>query len=107
MTTQRLRGRKLQEQRKRVWLANPRCARCGLVTSFPSGFELDHRVALADEGTNDDSNMQVLHHQCHVDKTNEDMGFKPQVAIGLDGFPVEVPQRKVSAARWQRVARQK
>jgi 5-methylcytosine-specific restriction endonuclease McrA len=107
VTIERLRGRKLQDQRKRVWLDNPRCARCGLVTVFPSGFELDHKTALADGGTNDDNNMQVLHHQCHVDKTNEDMGFKPQVTTGLDGFPVVVPHTRASTARWKRVARGK
>jgi 5-methylcytosine-specific restriction protein A len=107
MTIERLRGRALQQQRERIWLQDPRCARCGLVTAFPSGFELDHKIALANDGTNDDSNMQVLHHECHEKKTNEDLGYKPKVAIGLDGFPVESEPGSVRrrTARWKRAGR--
>jgi 5-methylcytosine-specific restriction endonuclease McrA len=105
---ERLRGRALQSQRKRVWLRDKGiCARCKRVTTFPSGFELDHIVALANKGTNDDANMQILHHECHDEKTNEDLGYKPRVAIGLDGFPVEAPadSTRRRTARWKRVAR--
>ena len=108
MTIERLRGRALQRQRERVWLRDQGlCARCGLITTFPSGFELDHRVALANEGTNDDDNMQVLHHECHEAKTNEDLGYKPKIAIGVDGFPIERPADSVTSrtARWKRTAR--
>lgn len=107
MTVQRLRGRALQAQRKRCWLKDPRCARCGLVTAFPSGFELDHTTALVNGGTNDDSNMQVLHHACHEAKTNEDLGYTPKVATGTDGWPVEVAPHQAAAARWKRVERGK
>lgn len=108
MSIERLRGRALQRQRERVWLRDQGlCARCGLITTFPSGFELDHRVALANEGTNDDSNMQILHHECHEAKTNEDLGYAPKVATGADGWPVEdAPDSARSrTARWKRVAR--
>lgn len=108
MSIERLRGRALQRQRKRVWLRDQGvCARCGLVTTFPSGFEMDHKVALANEGTNDDANMQILHHECHEEKTNEDLGYKPKVAIGLDGFPIESEPGSMRrrTARWKRVAR--
>ncbi|MDN4052892.1 HNH endonuclease signature motif containing protein [Massilia sp. YIM B02763] len=110
MSIDRLRGRALQRQRERVWLRDPFCARCGVITTFPSGFELDHKVALANEGTNDDDNMQVLHHECHEAKTNEDMGYTPKVATGLDGWPVDEPEQPVDSlrrrtARWKRVAK--
>lgn len=106
MTTERLRGRALQRQRERVWLRDKGlCARCGGMTVFPSGFELDHRVALANEGTNDDDNMQLLHFECHEAKTAEDLGYTPRVAIGVDGFPVERAAHTVTSrtARWKRV----
>jgi 5-methylcytosine-specific restriction protein A len=105
MGVDRLRGRALQAQRKRIWLANPRCARCGLVTAFPSGFELDHTVALTNDGTNDDDNMQVLHLHCHEEKTNEDLGYKPRVEIGEDGWPVGKSAAQSRTARWKRAER--
>lgn len=105
MTIERLRGRKLQEQRNRIWLLNPLCARCGIVTIFPSGFELDHIVALTNGGTNDDDNMQVLHLDCHEEKTNEDLGYKPRVEIGEDGWPVEKTSTQNRTARWKRAER--
>ena len=108
MSVERLRGRALQRQRERVWLRDQGvCARCGRVTAFPSGFELDHKVALANGGTNDDVNMQILDHACHEAKTNEDLGHRPRVAIGLDGFPIEEPADSVRrrTARWKRAAR--
>jgi 5-methylcytosine-specific restriction endonuclease McrA len=104
-----LRGRALQRQRERIWLRDQGlCARCGRVTTFPSGFELDHKVALANEGTNDDSNMQLLcPSPCHEEKTNEDLGYTPKVATGLDGWPVDEPvdEARQRTARWKRVAR--
>ncbi|MDQ2822049.1 MAG: HNH endonuclease [Pseudomonadota bacterium] len=107
MTVQRLRGRANQEQRKRCWLSSPCCARCGLITAFPSGFELDHITALINGGTNDDSNMQVLHIACHEAKTNEDLGYTPKVATGIDGWPVEADPDRSATARWKRVERSK
>lgn len=108
MSIERIRGRALQRQRERVWLRDHGlCARCGRITAFPSGFELDHRVALANGGTNDDSNMQVLHHECHEAKTNEDLGYEPRIVTGADGWPVEdePDSTRRRTARWKRVAR--
>jgi 5-methylcytosine-specific restriction protein A len=56
----RLRGRKAQARRLRLWSKNPCCARCGKLTQWPDGFEADHIVALAHGGDDDESNMQVL-----------------------------------------------
>jgi 5-methylcytosine-specific restriction endonuclease McrA len=109
VTVERLRGRALQRQRERIWLRDHGvCARCGRVTTFPSGFELDHKVALANDGTNDDDNMQILHHECHEAKTNEDLGYEPKVAIGADGWPVEdkgpADSTRRRTVRWKRAA---
>jgi 5-methylcytosine-specific restriction protein A len=105
MAIERIRGRKLQEQRLRVWLANPLCAHCKRITVYPSGFEMDHIIALTNDGTNNDSNMQVLHLDCHVAKTNADLGYEPKVATGSDGWPVEQSQAASTTARWKRAAK--
>ena len=89
----RLRGRKLQATRLRIWAKDPHCAMCRKLVAFPRGFELDHIKALhtAEDGVdiNDDSNLQVLCVEldvqgnktgCHVTKTAKDMGYdeRPQ-----------------------------
>lgn len=74
----RITGRALQARRLRLWTANPLCAACGRLTSYPRGFELDHVVRLADGGEDVDGNCQVLCVDrdaqgekvgCHADKT--------------------------------------
>lgn len=82
----RLRGRKLQAARLRIWSANPHCARCGKLVAFPGGFELDHITALHKDGsTNDDDNMQVLCPSCHATKTAQDMGYKERAKFDAQG----------------------
>ena len=89
----RLRGRKLQAARLRIWGNNPHCARCGMLVAFPHGFELDHITALHKEGSNDDDNMQVLCVEvkdgvkvgCHIDKTAEDMGYTKRAQFDAQG----------------------
>jgi len=91
----RIRGRKLQERRLRLWAqAKGCCASCGTLTTFPDGFQLDHKVPLFKAGPDTDANCQVLcvtvkgRVGCHDRKTADDMGQKLQVAIGDDGFPI-------------------
>lgn len=90
---ERLRGRKLQETRLRIWARDPRCQMCGELTDITLGtnrpFELDHKVALANGGTNEDGNLQVLCLDCHESKTAKDLGTSVKRRIGLDGWPVE------------------
>ena len=81
----RLRGRKLQAARLRIWSADPHCARCGKLVAYPHGFELDHITALHKDGSNDDDNMQVLCHPCHQSKTAQDMGFKERAKFDAEG----------------------
>ena len=78
----RTRGSTLQAERKRIWLAHGcKCAGCGRVVLYPSGFELDHIIPLSLGGADADSNKQILcvyrdargvKAGCHVDKTGTD-----------------------------------
>lgn len=79
----RLRGRKAQARRLRLWTQNPCCAMCGRLTDWPHGFEADHKVPLSQGGRDDDSNLQILcvHNAadgtktgCHELKTDKDLG---------------------------------
>ena len=91
----RIRGRKLQAARLRIWAQDPHCAMCRKLVAYPAGFELDHIKALHKEGsTNDDDNMQVLCVErtpdgvktgCHVDKTAEDMGYAKRAKFDSSG----------------------
>lgn len=82
----RLRGRKLQAARLRIWSADPHCARCRALVAYPNGFELDHITALHKDGsTNDDDNMQVLCPPCHQVKTAQDMGYKERAKFDAQG----------------------
>lgn len=88
----RLRGRKLQERRLKVWSKDPRCAQCGKLTAYPSGFQLDHKIALTNGGKDTEDNTQVLcigPTGCHDKKTAQDLGYKQPVRIGEDGWPVD------------------
>ena len=90
----RLRGRKLQAARLRIWGADPHCARGRKLVAYPHGFELDHIKALHKDGsTNEDDNMQVLCIEvkdgvkpgCHIDKTAEDMGYAKRAQFDSSG----------------------
>lgn len=69
----RMTGRKLQERRLKVWTKDPRCNGCGRLTMFPQGFQLDHIVPLYKGGEDHEDNCQVLCHECHHDKTEQDI----------------------------------
>lgn len=82
----RLRGRKLQARRLRVWKANPHCAICKRLVGYPDGFQLDHIKAVHKHGENlDDSAVQVLCHPCHDKKTIRDMGYQERVEFDNEG----------------------
>jgi len=67
---------------------------CGRLCSYPSGFELDHIIAIEAKGTrgeDTEDNVQVLcsgPNGCHAKKTAKDMGYKFRPTIGADGYPV-------------------
>lgn len=81
-----------------MWSKSPFCVRCGKLTAWPHGFELDHVKALDNGGEDTEENCQVLcvardkegvKTGCHVKKTAEDLGYKIKPQIGLDGYPIK------------------
>ncbi len=69
----RITGRPLQRRRLAVWTRDPHCAHCRQLTAYPSGFNLDHIVALGNGGQDTDENSQVLCLTCHGKKTRRDI----------------------------------
>ncbi len=94
-TTQRIRGRALQALRHRLLGDSPMCAMCRTAVAT----ELDHVVALTNGGSNDEDNLQGLCASCHELKTLADLGQRPRVTTGLDGWPV---QDAPVGPRWRR-----
>lgn len=86
----RLRGRRLQELRRAVFLeqgyecAAPECRR------LTTDLELDHIKPLYKGGTDDRDNLQGLCPDCHAAKTARDMGQRPRPpnrGVDADGWP--------------------
>lgn len=88
----KVQGRNLTQRRYRLWSKSPHCACCGEWTDITVGtnrpFHLDHIIALVNGGADEDHNLQVLCIKCHDEKTQVDVGNKPRVNIGLDGWPI-------------------
>ena len=88
--TERIRGRKWMTIRERIFKRDcGLCQTCQRQGRIKPGTQVDHIVALANDGSNDDCNLECICAECHDTKTNTDMGYKPQVTTGLDGWPVD------------------
>lgn len=80
--------------------AGGKCKHCG--KRIPSGMDwhIDHEIPIADGGTNDDVNLQVLCYQCHSLKTKEDVA---EIAKGKRSFvKAFVPRRERQSKGWRR-----
>jgi 5-methylcytosine-specific restriction endonuclease McrA len=101
--TERLRGRKAQERRRRLFAREPLCRCCtnaspeqpcyGHRKTKPHPVKAvwaDHIVALDNGGPDSSKNLQPLSDECHQAKTRIDLGQRPRTAqIGADGWPIE------------------
>lgn len=87
--TERIRGWKLQQLRRRLFMANPLCAICHENGHCVVGVELDHITPISKGGTNDETNLQFLCAECHRAKTARDLGHTYKPVIGKDGWPIQ------------------
>lgn len=81
-------------------VADGRCAECR--RKIPSGMEwdIDHAIPLADGGTNEASNLQVLCYLCHSAKTKDDVA---EIAKGKRSYiKANVPKRFRQSKGWRR-----
>ncbi len=85
MPDTRIRGRKLQALRKRLLSDNPLCVVCTASGRVTPATELDHIVALTNDGTNEDANLQGLCAACHADKTRRDLGQAERTRFDVAG----------------------
>jgi 5-methylcytosine-specific restriction protein A len=87
----RITGRRLQDIRKKHFERNPLCVECTRQGRITLATELDHIVALDNGGPDFDkdngTNRQGLCSSCHEIKTRKDMGYRPRLAISMDGWP--------------------
>lgn len=94
-TTERIRGHRWMETRRRIALAyNYRCAKCGLVWRSHID-QIDHIIPLEQAGSNEDSNLQPLCNECHKVKTIGERGSKrlyiKDLVMPMDIYPSGIP----------------
>jgi len=70
--TPRLRGRKLQRERNRLFDLNPLCVECLKIGRTTAATQRDHIVPLAEGGLDTPENTQGLCDECHNKKTQEE-----------------------------------
>lgn len=87
--TERLRGRKAVETRRRRLNAEPLCRMCKAKGIVRVATVVDHIKPLALGGTDDDANCRSLCEPCHVDATADQFGLRRRIAIAVDGWPKE------------------
>lgn len=73
------------------------CQSCHRNGRIKQGNQIDHIVALTNGGSNEDVNLEVICLECHSAKSLVDLGFRPQVTTGLDGWPTESKQPNIRA----------
>ena len=86
--TQRLRGRRGVEQRKRRLAAEPLCRDCDEKGRVTAATVPDHIIPLAQGGPDTDDNIRCLCEACHVIRTNEQFGHRQTVGSDRDGWPI-------------------
>ena len=81
----RIRGRKLQEIRRRHLMEHPLCEHCKRRGIVREARHVDHIVALVNGGRERPENRQSLCIDCHADKTAQDLGYRIKPGGDLNG----------------------
>jgi len=82
---QRIRGRRLQAERKRLLQTNPLCPQCEREGKVRMGEQRDHIIALCNGGQDVPENTQWLCKEHHAIKTATDRGYQPRRRFNADG----------------------
>ena len=83
--TQRLRGRRGVEQRKRRLAAEPLCRDCMAKGIITASTVPDHIIPLSQNGPDTDDNIRCLCADCHTIRTREQFGHVQVSPVGVDG----------------------
>jgi 5-methylcytosine-specific restriction protein A len=65
-----------------------RCTECASSGNPWPATEVDHIVSRSRRGTSDMSNLAAINTLCHKRKTQTEMGNRPRLTIGIDGWPL-------------------
>lgn len=87
--TQRLRGRRGVEQRKRRLAAEPLCRDCMAKGIITASTVPDHIIPLSQNGPDTDDNIRCLCADCHTIRTREQFGQRQVSPVGTDGRPLD------------------
>lgn len=75
-----------------------RCASCGRKLLAGDDYEIDHRIALANGGTDDDDNLQIMCVGCHILKTGDDV---TEAAKGKRRYSKTFVPNKFRSSKWR------
>lgn len=102
-TNKRIRGSSLQKIRREHFRRDPLCVMCREQGRYTLAAQLDHKVAMVNEGPDTHSNRQGLCVECHKVKTAADLGhtYRAKVTIGPDGWPLQVKSVRLNGTESQ------
>jgi len=83
--TRRMRGRRLQAERRRLFQAQPLCVECERLGKVRVATQRDHVIALCNGGEDTPANTQALCAEHHRTKTASDRGYRPKPRFAPDG----------------------
>ena len=88
-TTERGYGASWRDLRERILLRDHGlCQVCKRAGRLTQATEVDHITPKAQQGTDDEENLQSICSPCHADKTQADAGKAVKPTIGVDGWPI-------------------
>ncbi len=90
---ERLRGHAAVAQRERRLRDEPFCRDCAKQGLMTLSTVPDHIRPLAQGGTDDESNIRCLCHECHMKRTAEQFGHRYKQRARADGWP-DTPENR-------------